>query len=201
MNEDDQIAARLRSGSAMTTWGILILVGGFLGTCVFAAASVGNDPYGNPTARGVELGQSPWLMIALVAGITLIAVGQARKSNARRAADDLYKLRNTKIEVVPDAEAPGGPFRGGMKEVEVLDPTVKAIEDAQREADRRRGNGFLVTGGAIMGCTVLVLLLVASGGGSGPSHIENVLAGIGLAFFPFGLGLFFAIKGLLLKSR
>jgi hypothetical protein len=201
MNEDDKIAAGLRTGSAMTTWGILILVGAFLGTCVFAAASVGNNPYGNSAARGVELGQSPWLMLALVAGIALIAVGQAKKANARRASEELFKLRNTEVKVVPDAEAPGGPFRGGMKEVEVLDPTIQAIEKAQREADRRRGNGFLITGGAIMGATVVVLLLMSTGGEPTSRHIENVLAGIGLAFFPFGFGLFFAIKGLLLRSK
>ena len=186
----------------MTTIGIVVLVMAFFGTCAVAASRTTSDPYGNPTAQGYQLGQSPFLMIALVAGVALIAVGQARKSNARREAEELWKLRNTTVKVVPDADSPGGPFRGAMKEVEVLDPTVAEIERSQREADRRRGATFLLTGGLIMGGTiVLMLVLTMSHSGSGPRAAEDTLAAIGLSIFPFGLGLFFGIKGLLLRSK
>ena len=205
MDEDAQIAARLRSGSAMTMWGIIILVASLFGTCIVGAATTSHDPYGgmdNASQRGYELGQNPILLLAIAAGVALIAVGQAKKSNARRAAEDLWKLRNTQIKVVPDAEAPGGPFRGGMKEVAVLDPTIEAIEKGQREIDHRRGNTFLIIGGVIMLATVGLMLLVAtSGSGSASRDINGVFTAIGLAFFPFALGMFFAIRGLLLRSK
>jgi hypothetical protein len=203
MGDDElqKILARMQSGSTMTTAGVVVLVLSFLGTCVAAAGAAG-DPNANPGAKGVEIGQSPWLMGALVLGIALIAVGQARKSNARRAMEERHRLDHTSIEVVPDPAVPGGPFRGGMKEVEVLDPDVAAAEQAQKERDRRRGNGYLIAGGMVMAATVIVMLLGATGGNSHDPHAaEKVFMAMGLALFPFGLGLYFAIKGMLLRSK
>jgi hypothetical protein len=150
--------------------------------------------------KGLELGQSPLLLLAIAAGITLIAVGQARKSNARREIDEQWKLQNTTTQVVPDAEAPGGPFRGAMKEVEVLDPTFAAIEEQQRAANRRKGNTFLAIGGLMMAGTILVIMYIGFGNDSPSRAIDNVLISVGLGFFPFVTGLIFAIVGLVKRS-
>lgn len=197
-DEYHRIAARMRMGGTLTALGIVVLVGALFGTCVVAAGNT----HGDPTMNGMQIGQSPWLLLSLAAAIALIATGQAKKSNARRDQEELYKLQNTTIAIVPDSAVQDGPFRGAMKEVPVLDPYVAEIEASRKEADRRRGTVFMSVGFGIMGITVLGLLAVLSGGEHGTQRaVENFLTAFGLAVFPFGGGLFFAIKGLLLRSK
>jgi hypothetical protein len=199
MDENDDFVRRTSSGSAMTTWGIVVLVMSFLGTCVAGMSSAGQ---GDSAARGFELGQSPILILAIGAGIALIAVGQARKSNARRAMEERIRESNTTVELVPDPDVPGGPFRGGHKEVEKLDPDFAAAEAAEQARTRSRGNGYLIAGGVVLGLTTLLMLRAFfSDEGSPREQAERILVALGLGVFPFGLGLFLTIKGLLLRSK
>jgi hypothetical protein len=196
---DEEFVARTRSGSAMTTWGIVVLVMAFLGTCVAGMSSAGQ---GDSAQRGFELGQSPFLAIAIGAGIALIAVGQARKSNARRAMEQRVREANTTVELVPDPDVPGGPFRGGHKEIEKLDPGFAEVEAAEQARNRSRGNGYLIAGGIVLGLTVLLMLRAFfSDEGSPREQMERILVSLGLGVFPFGLGLFLTIKGFLLRSK
>src|SRR5262245_43101053 len=196
---DEDLDRRFRAGATLTNWGIFILVAGFIGTCSYAAATADRR---NPEGRGYEMGQSPFLGIPLIVGVTLIAVGQARKSNARRASEERLREANTTIEVVPDPEVPGGPFRGGMKEVPVVDPSFAATEEAVRQQEHRRGNGYLIAGLLVMIATIVVMMMaIHSDHGSPQKQAENLLMSLGLAFFPFGIGLWLAIKGMLLRSR
>ena len=197
---DPDIEERLNTGSQLTTAGIVVLVLAFLGTCGAVVSSAGEP---NSAAQGVEIGQSPWLLISLAVGITLIVLGQVRKSNARREAEERYLEANTRVDVVLDDASPEGPFRGDMKEVEVLDPIVAAAAEAERERDHKRGTGYLTAGGVVLVVTIAGMLMVSMGDSGGSPHrkVENVLVAFGLAMFPFGLGLYLGIKGLLLRSK
>jgi hypothetical protein len=198
--DDEQIARKMNSGSAMTTWGIVLLIVTFLGTC---AVSMSQSGKGDPMAQGFENGKSPFLALGIGGAITLIAVGQARKSNARRALEERIRLSNTSVELVPDPEVPGGPFRGGHREVEKLDPAFEAADADEKARNRSRGNGYLIAGFLIMGLSVAGMLwgMQSDPGESPRKQMEDVFLSLGLAFFPFGLGLFFAIKGALLRSK
>jgi hypothetical protein len=195
---DQDLEQKHQSGSRLTSAGIFVLVASFLGTCVAAASKAGK---GDPTASGVELGQSPFLLIGLAAGIALIAVGQARKSNARNEAARRLRDANTETKSVQDLAAGDGPFRPAIKHVEVVNPDFQAFENAQREADQRRGSTYLIIGGCIIAVTIIGVIWGMSSGGSAKARIDNILMSFGLGVFPFGFGLFFAIKGLLLRSK
>ena len=120
MDENDDFVRRTSSGSAMTTWGIVILVMSFLGTCVAGMSSAGT---GDSAQRGFELGQSPLLAIAIGAGIALIAVGQARKSNARRAME--HGMRQIEVFV----KGPGGGREQAIRSLQTAGLEVTAITD------------------------------------------------------------------------
>ena len=193
--EEAQIAAKLRSGSVLTQWGVFILVVSVLGTCVAGALQAGHT-------AGQPLQASSLIAVGLSVAIALIAVGQARRSNAKRAADDLFKARHTTIKVVPDASIADGPFRGAMKEVAELDPSIAAAERAEIEDAHRRGARSLWIGGMIMVVTLAVIMKVMVGSADqGMSGFRDGLVALGLGAFPFGLGLFFAIRGALLRSK
>jgi len=190
---------RFRSGGQLVGLGVFVLVLSIIGTCGAVVAKSGSD---NSAAAGFEIGQSPWLAIGLTIAIALIVLGQVRKSNARRAAKDRYLRENTEIKQVLDEEAPGGPFRADMKEVAELDPMVAAAEESEAAYKRRRGNMYLAWGGGIMTVTIVVMLYAMSpnDGESSRRAVERVMTSLGLAFFPFGFGLFLAIKGLILRN-
>jgi hypothetical protein len=193
--EDRDIAARLQSGGTMTGIGIFVLVASFFGTCVAAAAEPDNP------ARGLEIGESPWLLIGLTVGIALIAVGQARKANARRDAEAQLRDLHTSHVVVPDPDVAGGPFRGAVKQVPVVDPQFVAIEEAARERDHQRGVRYLWIGGIIMAVTIVGVVLGMGGGDYAYERMRKAMTAVGLGVFPFGLGMFFAIKGAVLRSK
>lgn len=182
----------------MVGWGIAVLAATFIGTCMVAAGSVDEA---DAARRGTELGQSPWLGIGLTLGVALITLGLVRKSNARRAADDRFREQHTTVEVVLDEKAVDGPFRGNMKEVEVLDPVIAAHEEEQRALDHRRGTVRLCIGGAIMMLTIVCVFTLGRGDAHGPRAVERMLSAVGMAMIPFGVGMYFAIRGLLLRSK
>lgn len=193
---EHELYERMTSGSRLTTVGIVVLVGAFLGTCTVAASKAGSNPN-----AGMEIGQSPWLLLALAAGVALIAVGQTKKINARNALAERNRAAHTTLHVEQDPSA-GTPFRPGVKETPVLDPTIAAIEQAERAYDHRRGGQLLAIGGVIIVVTLLgMLALIVGGSDRGAASVERSLSIMGLSVFPFGFGLFFAIKGLLLRSK
>jgi hypothetical protein len=195
---DQDLEHRLQSGGRLTSVGIFVLVASFLGTCV---AAVGKAGKGDAVAGGIELGQSPWLMIGLAAGIALIAFGQARKANARNEAARRLRDANTTTKTVLDPAVEEGPFRGATKHVPVVNPDFQAYEEAERDAHHRRGSTYLMIGGGVIALTIVGVIWGMSGGGSSRQRIEAILTSIGLGVFPFGLGLFFMIKGALLRTK
>ena len=203
MRENDKdIEASLRTGERMVFAGIAVLVAAFIGTCgaVISGASSGTA---HATVQGLQIGQSPWLLSAMTIGIALIAFGQVRKSNARRDAKERYLGRHTSLEVEPNDESQGAPYRPGAKQVEVLDPIIAAAEQEDRERSHQRGGRLLGIGCSVIAITVMGMLWVIVGneGGSARQNLERGMTAFGLAVFPFCLGMYFAIKGLLLRSK
>ena len=196
---DQDLEQRLQSGGRLTTAGIFVFVATFLGTCVAAASKAGGK--GDATANGMELGQSPWLLLGLAAGVALIAVGQARTANARNEAKRREREANTTSKTVLDPAVAEGPFRGATKHVPVVDPSFQAYEQAEREADHARGTTYLAIGGSIIVLTIVGVIWGMSGGSSTKQKIDSILISFGLGVFPFGLGLFFTIKGALLRNK
>jgi hypothetical protein len=198
---DHELEEKLRSGGQLVTAGVVVLILCCLGTCVAAMDGAASS---DPATAGFETGQSPFLALGLAVGILLIVVGQVRKTNARNAANARYLEQHTSVEVVLDENSPDGPFRGDMKEIEVLDPAVAAAEETQRAHDRRRGNRSLAIGGTIMALTVLGLVWAFPGAddhGSVRRMMERFLGLLGFSLIPFGIGLYFAIRGALLRSK
>lgn len=202
MRENDKdIEASLRTGERMVFAGIVVLIVAFIGTCGAVISGASTDP-ANATAQGVQIGQSPWLLIALTIGIVLIAIGQVRKTNARREAKERYLGRHTSLEVEP-VETQGTPFRPGVKQVEVLDPIIAAAEQEDLERSHQRGSRLLAIGGCVIAVTLVGMLwaIVGNEGVSARQNLERGMTVFGLAVFPFCLGMYFAIKGLLLRSK
>jgi hypothetical protein len=195
---DHDLEQKHQSGGRLTSAGIFVLIASFLGTCVAAASKAGK---GDPTASGIELGQSPLLAIGLALGVALIAVGQARKANARNEAARRLREANTTTKTVLDPAVAEGPFRGATKHVPVVNPDFQAMENAERDADHRRGTTYLIIGGVVIVMTVIGVIYGMSGGGSSRQRVEAILTSLGLGVFPLGLGLFFAIKGALLRTK
>src|SRR5262245_10184545 len=182
----------------MVTWGILLMVISFVVTCSVGASRAGRNPYG----AGFEAGQQPLFLLAFGAGIALIAVGAAKKSNASREQRERDRQASMTTELVPSDKVPGGPFRGALDEVKVPDPAFEAHEAAEREERRQRGNTYLTIGGVILGLTLIISVwLMTDKHGSEQQRAERVLITLGLSVFPFGLGLWLAIKGALLRSK
>jgi hypothetical protein len=196
---DQDLEQRLQSGGRLTSAGIFVLVASFFGTCVAAMGKASGK--GDVTASGFELGQSPWLALGLAAGVALIAFGQARKANARNEAARRLRDANTTNKTVLDPTVAEGPFRGATKHVPVVDPSFQAYEQAERDADHRRGSTYLFIGASIILVTVAGVIWGMSSGGSTKQKIDSILMSFGLGVIPFGFGLFFTIKGALLRNK
>jgi len=182
----------------MVTWGILLMVASFVVTCSVGAARAGRNPYG----AGFEAGQQPLFLLAFAAGVALIAVGAAKKSNATREQRERERQASMTTELVPTDKVPGGPFRGALEEVKVPDPVFEAHEAAEREERRQRGTNYLTIGGVIIGLTVIgMVYFMSDKHGSEQQRVERVLVTLGLSLFPFGIGLWLMIKGALLRSK
>lgn len=193
---DRDIESRIRSGGWMVTLGILLIVGAFFGTCMQAAGKQRGDAFGD------DDNEHPALMLAGAVAIALIAVGQVRKSNARREGDERFTRENfTTVKAVPDPEAGDGPFRPGMKEVEVVDPIVAQMEADEKAANHRKGTNNLIIGTILMGCTgVAIAFAFLAKAPTVEDQFERILIAVGLGVFPFGFGLFFAIRGVLQRN-
>ncbi len=204
---DPDIAAKIRSGGWMVTAGILLIVAGIFGACMGVASNRSSryDSYDSYDDRGAsdsfEAGQNPFMLLALAGGIALITVGQVKKSNARREGEDRFRAENfTVTKVVPDPDVGGGPFRGALKEVQELDPVIAAVEAAQRVRDHAKGTSNLILGLVLtIGTIVAVMWSITSA----PPHdlLSRFTTAFGLGVFPFGFGLFFSIRGLILRSK
>jgi hypothetical protein len=94
-----------------------------------------------------------------------------------------------------------GPFRGATKHVEVLNPEFEAATQAEKDRDYQRGTRYLWIGFAVLATTVAGVLWATSGGQTMRERVDAVLMSLGLGVFPFALGLFFAIKGTLLRNQ
>jgi hypothetical protein len=195
---DPDLEAKRRTGGAMVTWGILLMVVSFVVTCSVGASRAGRDPYG----AGFEAGQQPLFLLGFAAGVALIAVGAAKKANANREQRERIRQASMTTELVPSDKVPGGPFRGALEEVKVPDPVFEAHEAAEREERRQRGNKYLTIGGIIIGLTVIgMVYFMTDKHGSEHQRAERALAALGLSVFPFGIGLWVMIKGALLRSK
>lgn len=197
---DPEIESRIRAGGWLTTCGILLAVVAFFGTCVAAASNAGKP---DQTQRSFETGQSPWLLLSLGGAIALITIGQVKKSNAKRDGEVRFREQHfMKTEKVVDTEVPGGPFRGALKDVKTLDPSIVAADEAERLEEHRKGTTNLIIGGVILALTIIgIVWSMTKDSGSMKENVDRVLIAIGLGFFPFGLGLFFAIRGLVQRSK
>jgi hypothetical protein len=189
-----------RSGGAMVTWGIVILVGSLFVTCGVSATRANR---GNPYADGGFEGAAAPMVIGLIAGVALIGVGSAKKSNADREWRDRQREASTTTELVPSDKVPGGPFRGALEEVRQVDPGFAAMEASEREARRRSGTTYLTIGGLLLGLTLLgFVYLMTSGHHASPrERLERIMLGFLAALIPFGIGLWLTIKGGLMRSK
>lgn len=192
---DLDLEQKLQSGGRLTSAGVFVLVASFLGTCVVGMGSR------DPMASGMEVGESPLLAIGLALGVALIAIGQARKANARNEASRRLRDENTTLKTVLDPDVDEGPFRGATKHVPVVSPEFQAYEQAATELDRARGTRFLWLGFALIAASVLLVFMGMRSGDSTRERLDALFTSLGLGVFPFGFGLFFAIKGALLRNR
>jgi hypothetical protein len=188
-----------RSGGAMVTWGIVVLIGSLFVTCGVSATRANRaDPYGD----GFNGAAAP-MAIGMVIGVALIGVGSAKKSNANREWQDRMRQAATTTELVPTDKVPGGPFRGALEEVRKVDPVFQAMEDREREDRRRRGGTYLLIGGLLLGFTALGLVYLITSGShaSIQARFERLLLGFGACLLPFGIGLWLTIKGGIMRSK
>jgi len=196
---DPDLEARHRTGRSMVALGIVSMVLSFVATVARGATG---GAYGNSNLRAMEAAQSPWFLLPFFGGITLLVLGLVKKSNALREAQTRLEHDTMTTKLVPVADAPGGPFRGALLEVDVPDPILVEAEAAERLRHRARGGAYLIVGISILALTVLYMMSTMTGaGGSGRERVDHILTAFGLGVFPFGLGLFFTIKGGLLRSK
>ncbi len=193
---DRDIESRIRTGGWMVTLGILLIVGAVFGTCMQAAGTQRGAAFGG------EDNEHPGLMLAGAVAIALIAVGQVRKSNARREGDERFTRENfTTVKAVPDPDAGDGPFRPGIKEVEVVDPIVAQMAADEKAANHRKGTTNLIIGMILMACTAAAIAFAfLSTAPTVQEQFDRILMAVGLGVFPFGFGLFFAIRGMLQRN-
>jgi len=190
-----------RSGGALVTWGILLMVASFLVTCTVGMARTTHGK--DPTLSGFEAGQSPLFLLGFGAGIALIAVGAAKKSNATREQRERHRQAAMTTELVPSDKVPGGPFRGALEEVHKPSPAFEAMEASEHQARKQRGTVYLTIGGVLLGVTMIGFVLAMGGDKTMSTHarFEHLMMTFGVSLIPFGIGLWLTIKGGIMRSK
>jgi hypothetical protein len=196
---DPDLELKRRSGGAMVTWGIVILVGALLVTCGVSATRANRS---NPYGEGFEGAATP-MALGLIAGVALIAVGSAKKANANREWRDRQREASMTTELVPSDKVPGGPFRGALEEVHKPSASFEAMEVSERADRHQRGTTYLTIGIVILTLTVIGSVMLMSGGSHTSPHerAERILLTFGGAMLPMGIGLWLTIKGGLMRSK
>ncbi len=184
----------------MVSMGIFLMVAAFI---VAVARGMSGGNYGDAALSGMKAGQSAWFLLPFFGGIVVMVLGFVRKANATRDQQTRFEHDTMTTKVVPVEDAPGGgAFRGAFVEVDVPDPILAAAERDERVRLRARGTTYLIIGGSILALTILYMVSSMMGHSSSPrAQVEHILTAFGLGVFPFGLGLFFTIKGGLLRTK
>jgi hypothetical protein len=188
--------SRLGSASVMVHAGWILMVAAFV-VAVAAAMPKNVGDHGRAFTNGLQMGQSPLFMLGFFGGLTLLVVGLVKKSTARR---EIARIMDTTAGVMAAATRvpPGAPL--GQPSLEP--PVVDDADRVRRQQLRSRGAWYLGIGGAIVLASIIGMVMGFSGGGASVArNAQRIMTSLGIAFFPFVLGMIFVIKGALMRSN
>jgi hypothetical protein len=184
----------LRTGALMVRLGAVLLIATFMGGIFAGAATTASQT--ESMAQGMALSENPLFVLGFFGGLALLVVGLVKKSNARR------ELRDRMAAAVGRSYRPvAADFaRSGLQ------PAIDlgGADQAERQRLRGRASVYLAIGGTLVLATILGMLRMIHGGDADATSrekVETIIMSLGVAFFPFGLGLFFLIKGAIMKSN